>query len=364
MHLNELTGFLEDFAPLEYQESYDNSGLIYGNPKRRIKKALISLDCTEAVVDEAIKTKCDLIISHHPLIFSGINKLTGKNYVERTLIKAIQKDIALYAIHTNLDNVKNGVNARIAEQLGLEFCRILSPKPHTLKKIVTFCPTDSAEKVRNALFKYGAGKISDYSECSFNSEGFGTFKANKDANPFVGKKGHQHKESEIKIESIYPVHAEKDIISALFNAHPYEEVAYDIIPLENQHNYIGAGMVGILSKEMNEKSFLMKIKKVMKCKNIRHTALKNKKVKTVAVCGGSGSFLLSEAIKSKADVFVTADFKYHQFFDAEDKILIADIGHYESEQFTKDLLFDLINKKFPKFALRLSEVNTNPINYY
>ncbi|HIA35554.1 MAG TPA: Nif3-like dinuclear metal center hexameric protein [Flavobacteriales bacterium] len=364
MRLSELIKFLEELAPLQYQESYDNSGLLYGNPNRKITKALISLDCTEEVVNEAIKKKCDLIVSHHPLIFGGISSLTGKNYVERTFIKAIQKDIALYAIHTNLDNVKAGVNAKITQKLGMKDCQILTPKKGLLKKLITFCPAEKVGKVRAAIFEAGAGNISDYSECSFNSEGYGTFKGNEGTDPVVGVKGKQNQESEIKIESIFPKHSEGKILEALFHSHPYEEVAYDIIPLDNQHKMIGSGMIGLLHKEMDEKAFLKKIKTTMRCKSIRYTALRKKKVKTVAVCGGSGSFLLADAIRNKADFLITADFKYHQFFDAEGKIVIADIGHYESEQFTKDLLYDLINKKFPKFALRLSEINTNPINYY
>ncbi len=364
MHLSELIEFLDELAPLQYQETYDNSGLLYGNPKRQISKALISLDCTEEVVKEAIKNKCDLIISHHPLIFGGINSLTGKNYVERTLVKAIQKDVALYAIHTNLDNVKAGVNAKIAEKLGMEDCQILKPKAGILKKLITYCPVNKAEKVRAAIFKAGAGEISKYSECSFNSEGYGTFKGNEGAEPVVGIKGKQNKEPEIKIESVFPKHAEKKILMELFRSHPYEEVAYDIIPLENQQSIIGSGMIGVLHKELDEIAFLKKVKANMGCTNIRHTALREKKVKKVAVCGGSGSSLLDAAIRSQADFFITSDYKYHQFFDAEGKIVIADIGHYESEQYTKDLLYDLINKKFPKFAIRLSEINTNPVNYY
>ncbi len=363
MKLKEITDFLESYAPLAYQESYDNSGLITGNKEMEITGALICLDSVEAVIDEAIAIGCNLVIAHHPIVFSGLKKFNGSNYVERVIIKAIQNNIAIYAAHTNLDNVYNGVNARIAENLGLVNCKVLSPQKNTLKKLVTYCPVDKADEIRNALFAAGAGNISNYDECSFNNEGFGTFRAGDGAAPFVGEQGKRHVEKEIRIETIYPANFESKVLKALFAAHPYEEVAYDLYNLSNVANRIGAGLIGELVKESDEMEFLKLLKGTMKAEGIRYTSLKGKKIKKVAVCGGSGSFLLGDAIKNGADIFVTADFKYHQFFDAENRIVIADIGHYESEQYTGELFYDLLKEKFSTFALHLSKINTNPINY-
>ena len=363
MKIFEITSFLEQIAPLAYQESYDNSGLIVGDLNADIKQALVSLDCTETIIDEAIAHNCNLIISHHPIVFSGLKKITGKNYVERVIIKAIQNNIAIYAIHTNLDSVLNGVNGKIAEKLGLQNCRILAPKSNLLSKLVTFAPVAYADKVRQALFDAGAGNIGNYHEASFNSTGTGTFKGNEKSNAFVGEKNIRHYEDEIKIEVIYETYKSSAILQALRSNHPYEEVAYDILTLSSTHQLVGSGLVGTLPQTMHEQEFLVYLKSVMKVNVIRHTEFLGKTVKNVAVCGGSGSFLLGNALAAKADVFISADFKYHEFFDADDKILIADIGHFESEQFTPELLMEIITKKFPTFAIRLTEKNTNPIKY-
>lgn len=363
MKLQEITDCLEAYAPLAYQESYDNAGLICGSKDMDITAALICLDSTEAVIDEAIERGCNLVIAHHPIVFSGLKKFNGKNYVQRVIIKAIRNNIAIYAAHTNLDNVHNGVNAKIAEKLGLINCTVLAPQKNLLKKLVTFCPEAKAEEVRIALFNAGAGKIANYDECSFNTLGTGTFRAGAGSDPFVGEIGKQHQEKEVRIETVYSQHIESQLLKALFNAHPYEEVAYDLIPLSNTHNRIGAGLVGELPEESNEMDFLKYLKTVMKADSLRYTALRDKKVKKISICGGSGSFLLGDAIKSGADVFVTADFKYHQFFDAENRIIIADIGHYESEQFTVELFYEILKKKFSTFALLISTINTNPIKY-
>ncbi len=364
MKLSLLTAYLESVAPLAYQEDYDNAGLIVGNPDKDIQQALISLDCTEAIVDEAIAKNCQVIISHHPIVFRGLKKFTGKTYVERVVEKAIKHDIAIYAIHTNLDNVMDGVNAKICETLELKNCRILAPKSGLLKKLVTYVPEEKAEQVRNALFHAGAGNIGNYSECSFNAEGVGTFNGDEDTNPYVGVPGTRHRENEIRIETIYPANIESKLLMALFLAHPYEEVAYDLYDLTNQNQQVGSGMIGELEEEMSEEEFLFVIKQNMQARVIRHTALTGKNVKRVAVCGGAGGFLLKHAITAGADVFVTADYKYHEFFDAEGKIVIADIGHFESEQFTVQLLYDIIQKKFANFAVRLTEINTNPVKYF
>ena len=364
VRIKEIAEYFETFAPLALQESYDNSGLILGDADAAVNSALVTLDVTEEVVDEAIETDAGIIIAHHPVIFSGLKKLTGRNYVERTVIKAIKNDIAIYAAHTNMDAVSGGVNSKICEKLGLRNCRTLQAARGRLKKLVTFIPHEAAGKVREAVFSAGAGHIGNYDSCGYNLEGTGSFRGGENTNPYVGKKGEIHYEKEIRFETIFPAWLESKITGALLKSHPYEEVAYDIYPLDNIYEKAGMGMIGELPDPMTETGFLEFLEKTLKTGCIRHTALQNKPVKKVAVCGGSGSFLISDAIAARADIFVTADMKYHQFFDAENKIMIADVGHYESEQFTKELFYELLTKKFTNFAVRFSEVNTNPIFYF
>jgi len=365
MLVKDIIEAIETFAPPVYQESYDNCGLQVGNNYDVVCGILISLDVTEAVVNEAIARKCNMIVAHHPLIFSGLKKITGRNYVEKIVQKAIKNDINIYAAHTNLDNMYNGVNAKIAEKLGLNSIRILLPKTDTLSKLCTYAPLDVVEKVREALFAAGAGNIGKYKECSFNTCGTGTFRAHQDANPAIGEAGGNREwVDEVKIEVLIEKHNENAVLKALFQNHPYEEVAYELIPLPNTNQAIGAGMIGTLPELMEEHDFLTFLKKQMKTDCIRHTALKAKKIERVAICGGSGSFLLKDAMQAGADIFITGDFKYHQFFDAEGKIIIADIGHYESEQFTSEIFEEILNKKFPTFAILLSNINTNPVKYF
>ena len=355
---------IEKFAPLAYQESYDNCGLLTGHKEQEVTGAILCLDCIEAVVDEAIQKNCNLIIAHHPIIFSGLKKLNGTNYIERTIIKAIQNNIAIYACHTNLDNVKLGVNKKIADKLGLINQQILSPKKSLLKKLVTFVPPTHLDIVRESLFNAGAGNIGNYDSCSFILEGTGSFRGNENSNPFIGEKGKLSLEKETRLELIFETVNEATIISALKQNHPYEEVAYDIYQLENTYQNIGSGMVGELEKPISETEFLENLKSIFKVKVIKHTALTNKNIKKVALCGGSGSFLLKNAINSKSDIYISSDFKYHEFFDAENQILVADIGHYESEQFTPEIFYEIISNKFPTFASYLTETNTNPVNYF
>jgi dinuclear metal center YbgI/SA1388 family protein len=364
MKIGEITSFLESIANPSLQESYDNSGLITGNPAWDCNGIVISLDATEEVINEAIVKKANLVVAHHPIIFSGLKKINGKNYVEKAVITAIKNDIAIYAIHTNLDNVINGVNGKMAQLLGLKNCAILSPKSNTLKKLHTFVPAAQAEQVRNAIFEAGGGNIGNYSECSFNAEGTGTFKAGGNTNPYVGIKGERHHEKEIKIEVVFPVWLENKIVSAMKSAHPYEEVAYDIIGLSNQHLGMGSGLVGEMPDLMDETSFLSLVKKTFGSPVIKHTELRGKPVKKVALCGGAGSFLTGAAIAAGADIYITADMKYHEFFDANGRILLADIGHYESEQFTIDLLKEVLEQKFPTFAVLKTGVITNPVRYF
>jgi dinuclear metal center YbgI/SA1388 family protein len=363
MQLKDIIQFLEEKAHPSLQESYDNSGLICGHPSMEITGAIICLDSTEEIIDEAIRNGYNLVIAHHPIVFSGLKKLNGKNYIERTIIKAIKNDIAIYAIHTNLDNIIHGVNAKIAEKIGLINCRILSPMKNKLLKLSTYVPHEHAEKVKEALFNAGAGHIGNYSECSFSTQGEGTFKGGDGSNPVYGDKNIRFKAQETKFEVILESHKQHQVFRALQEAHPYEEVAYEIISLVNNFQDTGAGMIGELAEEIDVQYFLKSLKTKMKTDCIRHTKLSSQSIKKVALCGGAGSFLLEDAKRAGADIFITGDYKYHQFFDADGSIIIADIGHYESEQYTIELLGDWLSEKFPTFALRLTENNTNPINY-
>jgi dinuclear metal center YbgI/SA1388 family protein len=364
MKIKEIISAIEVFAAPELQEDYDNGGLLTGNYSWECSGALCTLDVTVEVVREAIARNCNLILAHHPVVFKGLKRISGNSYVEQVIIEAIKADVAIYAAHTNLDNVLLGVNDTIAKKLYLKNTSILQPRHKMLRRLITFAPVSKAEEVRKAMFAAGAGHIGKYSECSFSSEGTGTFKAEQGADPYVGEVGVQHQEKEVKIETVYPFYLELQIVKALEAAHPYEEVAYDIFTMENVHWGIGAGIIGELETEMAEEAFLKKVKDTFGLKVIRHTTLKNRPVKKVAVCGGAGSFLIKRAIQSGADIYLTADVKYHEFFDAEDRIVLADIGHYESEQFTIDLLQRLLVEKFPTFAVLKTGVNTNPVQYF
>lgn len=361
--IRDIVSYLEKIAPPSYQESYDNAQLITGNPHDTLKGVLCTLDTTEEVVDEAISLGCNLIVSHHPIVFRGLKSLTGRNYVEKTVIKAIKNDIAIFAIHTNLDHVSHGVNKKICDIIGLGNTRILQPKKDILSKLVTFAPHEASEKVLKALFDAGAGKIGEYSGCSFLSEGTGTFTPSYNANPHKGVPETPHQEPEIRIEVLLPSYLEKKVLHALKESHPYEEVAYYFQKLENENQEIGAGMIAELEEAMDEKTFLEMLKQKMNLKVIKHTSLQGRKIKKVAVCGGAGIFLLPDAKKSGADIFITSDIKYHEFFDAENQLIICDIGHYESEIYTKELLRDVLSQKFTNIALYLTKVITNPITY-
>jgi dinuclear metal center YbgI/SA1388 family protein len=363
LRLKEIITQLEDLAPGAYQEDYDNVGLLVGDPEREVKKGLICLDCTEDVLEEAIRESCDLIICHHPVIFTGLKQLTGSTYVERIVMRAIKNDIAIFASHTNLDSVSHGVSDKLAKELGLNDTKVLQTSSGKLLKLYTFCPAEQADQVRQAIFNAGAGQIGDYSECSYNVEGFGTYLGGPGTNPMEGKAGERQREPEVKMEMILPAHLKAQVIQALVESHPYEEVAYDLIALENTDPRIGFGMIGVLNAPMETSAFLDHVKKTLHADGIRYTKTVSDKVHRIAVCGGSGSFLINDAIRAGADVFVTADIKYHQFFDADERILLVDVGHYESEQFTKDLIYDALTKKIPNFALLFSQINTNPINY-
>lgn len=362
---------IELWAPLAYAEDFDNVGLLVGDHKKKVSGILITLDCLENVVDEAIEQDCNLIVSFHPIIFSGLKKITGKNYVERVVMKAIKNDIAIYAIHTALDNTFTGVNHAICDRLQLQNREILVPQQHSIKKLVTYVPKDNAAELRAKLFEAGGGNIGNYEECSFNMEGQGTFKGNENSNPVLGEKGKLHYEGETQINITYPKHVENSLLKSLQTNHPYEEVAYEITSLENNHQHIGIGMIGQLPEKMEEQAFLTLVKEKFATGCIRHSAFRNKPIEKVAVLGGSGAFAISNALQKEADVFLTADLKYHDFFQAENRILLADIGHYESEQYTKKAIHSYLIKKICNFAnvlpasrLIISKTSTNPIQYF
>lgn len=364
MKIQDIINVLEEMAPTAYAEDFDNVGLLLGDKNETCTGVLVCHDALENVIDEAIATNCNLVVCFHPILFSGLKKITGKNYVERAVLKAIKNDIAIFAVHTALDNHKNGVNKIMCDALGLQNSKILVPKQQFIKKFTTYTTPENVEQVKKALFNAGAGAIGDYNECSFTSEGIGSYRGNENTNPTVGTAGELMHEKEIKIEVIFEKHLQNQILNALFKAHVYEQVAYQIVTLDNQHQDIGLGMIAEFETPMSEQNFLQFVKDKMQCGGIRHSALLNKQIKRVAVLGGSGSFAIAAAINQNADAFLTADLKYHQFYEAENKLLLCDIGHFESERYTKNYIFDYITKKLRNFAIILSQENTNPVKYF
>lgn len=364
LRIKDIIQSIEEMAPLPLQESYDNAGVQVGNVSQRATGALLCLDVTEETVDEAIDLGYNLIISHHPLAFKPFKSLTGKNYVERCIMKACKYDLVIYAAHTNLDNAINGVNYKLAELLGLQNIHILSPQKGNLLKLVTFVPEESAEIVRAALFNAGAGNIGNYDACSFNMCGVGTFRASEGTNPFCGEVNELHYENEVRIETILPAYLKTSVTRTLLSVHPYEEPAFDFYPLENTWKQVGSGIVGELTDEEDELFFLQRMKDMLNVECVKYSPLTGRQIREVAVCGGSGAFLIPEAIAYGADIFITGEAKYHDFFDVQDQILLATIGHYESEICTKDIFFDIILKKFPTFAaVQISKTISNPIKY-
>ena len=350
MQIKEVITFLESIAPPSYQESYDNAGLIVGSPLWELNGTLLCLDSTEEVVEEAIASNCNLIIAHHPIVFKGLKRFNYRTYVERTVMKAIKNDIAIYAIHTNLDNMyANGVNAKIAKKLGLKKTKVLAPKQQ-LKKLFAFIPVELTTKVRLALYAVGAGDYGKKNKVSYTSLGASTKADNGMA--------------KAKMELSFPTPFQGKVIHTLESLVPKKHLDYDIITIDNNLSTVGSGMIGELSKPMTELAFLAQVKKQMKVSCIKHTRLLERPIQKVAICGGAGGFLLKHAIRQQADIFITADYKYHEFFDADGHLIIADIGHYESEQFTMDLLYRLLRQNFRNFAARITEVNTNPVQYF
>jgi dinuclear metal center YbgI/SA1388 family protein len=363
MKLKDLCAWLDAEVPLAFQEDYDNSGLQVGEPEQKLNKGLLTIDVTEEVIEEAIKSKCDIVISHHPLIFGGLRRLAGKSPVERIVRKCILKNIAVYSAHTNLDITYSGVSRQIARKMGLQDIRVLSPLKGQLTKLVTFIPVSHVEQVSSAVFRAGAGVIGNYDSCGFTVQGKGSFRGNEKTKPFAGEKNQLHYEDEVRFETVLFSHMKEKVIEALIEAHPYEEVAYDLYSLENTNTDSGLGCTGMLPEPEDEQDFLRRVHDLFG-PGLRYSGQTNSGVVVkVAMCGGSGASLLNDAIASRADAFITADIKYHSFLEAGNRLLLIDAGHYQTEKFAVELLKELINKKFPKFALRFSETNTNPINY-
>lgn len=363
MKIKELLQVFEDFAPLSYQESYDNCGLLVGNRNQEIRGVLLTTDITIEVLQEALELGCNLVVAHHPLIFKPLKKLTGSNEVEESVVFAIKNDLAVYAAHTNFDMVKGGVSYKMAEKLELVNVQCLSPQSQGLQKLVCFVPESHAEAVREAMFEGGGGYIGNYDKCSYNSNGFGTYRAHENCNPHLGNIGEMHREPEIKIETIVHHARLHKLLQKMIAAHPYEEVAYDIIPLGNSDPSAGLGVVGELNKAVSGKHFSALVKEVFACQAIKSSGNLPDSIRKVALCGGSGASLIPAAMSVKADVFITAEIGYHQYFQANNKVWLLDIGHYESEQYTKEIFYDLISKINHTFAVHFSNINTNPIKF-
>ena len=363
MTVKDITDTIEELAPLPNAEGFDNVGLLVGRPQQEISGVLVTLDTLEVTIDEALSKNCNLIVSFHPIIFSGLKSLTGKTYVERVVMRALEHNIAIYAVHTALDNVKNGVGKGMCDVLNLSDREILIPKKESIKKLVAYVPETEGAAVRDALFRAGAGNIGNYDLCSFSTTGTGSFRGNAESNPTIGQRGSMHTEKEVQLNVTFESYRQSKILSALFKAHSYEEVAYEITSLDNENQNLGLGMTGFLDEPLDELTFLHRVQKCFGAQGIRHSGLREEPINKVAVLGGSGAFAIGPAIREGADALVTADLKYHEFFQAENKILLVDVGHYESEQFTKDILTDFLTEKFSNFAVVLSEENTNPVKY-
>lgn len=364
MKVAQIAAALEGLAPLPFAEDFDNVGLLVGDPDAEVTGVLVTLDTLEAVLDEALRKNCNLVVSFHPILFQGLKRLTGATYVERVVAKAIANGIAIYSMHTALDNVREGVSRKLGRVLGLQHLHTLIPKKGQIKKLVTYVPEPARERLLESLFQAGAGQLGNYTHCSFSTPGTGSYLPGEQARPTIGQQGRLSREPEQQVHLTFTADREKAVLRALLDNHPYEEVAYEISTLENSYQHLGMGMVGELEQPMDETQFLQHLRDCLKTPCIRHSPLIGKPVRRVAVLGGSGAFAIGAARAAGADFLVTADLKYHQFYQAEGRLVIADVGHYESEQFTKNLLGDYLTEKFPNFAIHLSATQTNPVNYF
>lgn len=363
MNIQTFTAKLNSLFNIQQAEDFDNVGLLCGNPEREVSRVLVCHDALEEVIEEAIEKNCQLVVCFHPIIFKGLKKITGKNYVEKAILKAIENKIAIYAIHTALDNDFWGVNEMICQKLGITQSHILMPKPSSLMQLTFYVPTSHAEVVKQALFHTGAGHIGNYDQCSFSTKGIGSFRPLLNANPFLGQHHIQEHTEEEMVSLVFNSHQKSSVISALKRAHPYEEVAFHIVALENANPYIGLGKYGNLPEEMTIEDFLSQVKEKFSLSVIKHSH-HHGKIRKVAVLGGSGAEGIEAAILQKCDAYLTADLKYHDYFRAEKKLLLCDIGHFESERFVVSQIITRLSENFSTFAFLKSEVNTNPVNYF
>lgn len=362
--LKTLLAGLEQWVPFVWQENYDNAGLILGDPNQQIRKALVCFDVTPEVVDEAVRNEADLILSHHPAIFKGIKRINPASRLGYMLKQSLCHDIAWCALHTNLDNTLSGVNSWLCEHLGLQEVRPLVPLQGIYGKLQVYVPEAYAEKLRQALAEAGCGAGTKYDTCSYTSRGEGRFRAGSQAHPFTGRIGELHCEAECKIECLYPLHKTRQVLDVLRTNHPYEEPAFDLLPLQNEAVEQGAGAIGILPETMQERELLDKLKELTGVHCIRHSGFQGRRIKKIALCGGSGGSFIANACGQKADVYITGDLKYHDFTDTEPGTWLVDIGHFESEKFAMELIFRFIRKNFPNFAVSISEQAKNPVSFY
>lgn len=366
--LNDIIAPIEAAAPRAWQENWDNAGwqVCPADPKTaECTGALLTLDITEAVVGEAAREGFNLIVSHHPLLFKGLKRITGSTPQERNVTEAIRHGIAIYSAHTNMDSAPGGVNFRLAEMLGLTNIEVLIPREGDLVKLVFYTPAAEADRVRQAVLEAGAGHIGNYDSCSYNNEGFGTFRAVSDAcRPYVGSIGEMHREPEVRTETVVPRYLLSRVIDTLIKAHPYEEPAYDIIPLELPNRGAGLGCVGDLSEALPTAAFLQRIATTLNLPYLRHSEIATGTVRRVAVCGGSGAEFIPSAIAAGAQLYLTADLKYHDFQRGGETITLVDGGHFETEHQLMDVFYELISKKIPNFAVRRAATPSNAVSYF
>ena len=362
MKVKEITNAIEAVAPLYLQESWDNSGMQVGNPDSEVTGVLLCTDVREEILDEAIKRGSNLIISHHPLLFRGLKKIVGRTYQERIVALAIKHDITIYCAHTNMDCAVGGVNFKMAEKLGMKNVCVLDPQQGTQRKIVVFVPTEAVAEVEKAMCDAGAGRLGNYDNCSYSMSGEGHYRALDGAEPWAGKVGERHSEPEVRLEMLVHNALCGRVVAAMIKAHPYEEPAFDIIAIENGDKYAGLGVIGDVEPQ-DARAFLEKVKNAFEVETLRYSGILDRNVRRIAMCGGAGAEFAGLAMSKGADVYITGDMKYHEFQGNEERIILVDIGHYESEHFTKEIFYDIISKKNPNFAVDFADTEKNQVNY-
>lgn len=363
MKISEITGAIEKYAPLWLQEEWDNAGLQVGDTDREATGAVLCVDATEAIVDEAIDRGVNLVISHHPLLFRGLKRITGRTATERIVAKALKHDIAIYSAHTNMDSAPGGVSWATGRRAGLTAMRTLVPQQGRLMKLAVFVPSAYSNAVSEALWNAGAGRMGNYDRCAYMTDGRGTYRPLPGADPAIGTVGQSHTEAETRIEVVFPTAISGRVVQAMLKAHPYEEPAFDLIPLANDITSAGLGVIGSLKTPMPASEYIAWVKQALGIGAIPYAGDARRMVHRVALCGGAGAEFIGNAIAAGADLYMCGDLKYHDFTTHADSIVLADIGHYESEQCTKEIFYDIIQKNFPNFATYYAEEDKNPISY-